>query len=193
MRARRTALILFGIICFGAVLYLGWQRNGPNTFEAAFQPGGEVVLDLSVGSFTIRGAAENKIWVELEPNTSGAHSEISVKGTQAKVKIEGPSHDFKAVIYVPKQSNLVANQTMGELRVEDVEGNKSLGLNIGQIKVVADPKQIKTLDASAKIGEVNAGAWRRSHGGFFPSFRMNGQGAYSLRAIVDIGQVDLRD
>jgi hypothetical protein len=193
MRARRIVTIVFVVLVCAAILYAGWEKPGPNNFEAAFQPGGEVVMDLSIGGFTIRGTPENKISVEIsQSDLPSVHSQVTVNGNQGKVRLEGPSDNFNATIYVPQNSNLRVSQTIGELRVEGVDGDKHLNLNIGEIRVPAPgPDAMKTVDASVKIGEVHADAWHRGNGGFFPSFHFSGKGQHSVSAIVDIGQVQL--
>jgi hypothetical protein len=193
MRARRIVTIVFIVVVCAAVLYAGWGKPGPNSFVAAFQPGGEVVMDFSVGGFTIRGSAENMVRVEVnQADLPSVHSQVSVNGSKAKVKLEGPSHNFHATIYVPQNSNLRVSQTIGELQIDGVEGDKHLDLNIGEIRVPAPgPDAMKTVDVAVKIGEVHAQAWHRGHGGFFPSFHFSGKGQHSVSALVDIGQVEL--
>jgi len=193
MARRRVLLIGFGVVVCVVILLLGWRRSGPNTFEAAFQPGGTIALDLSIGGYDIRGTAENQIRVEIDPDDMpSSHSEVHVDGSKATVRVEGHPNDFHAVIYVPRQSNLKANQTIGQLHIIDVEGNKYVGLNIGQILIDVPPTEmIKSVDATVGIGSVRAGPWRVGKGGFFRSFRAGGQGAYTINAHLDIGDLEL--
>lgn len=195
MKTRNIAMIAFAVIVFATILFIGWRRHGPNSFEAAFQPGGNVNLDLSIGGFTVRGTTDNQVRVEIDPSDAAyVHSEVKVSGNTAKVVLDGPGNNFHATIYVPQRSNLNAFQTIGELRVINVEGDKDLGLNIGKILVeVPDPVAVKSVNANARIGNVHAAAWHRGHGGFFPSFHARGQGSYSVTASVDIGDIELSD
>jgi hypothetical protein len=113
-------------------------------------------------------------------------------GTTAKVSLDGPNDNFHATIYVPQKSNISASQTIGDLRVVNVEGNKDLGLNIGNLRVeVPDPAQVKSVDASVRLGDLHAAAWHEGHGGFFPSFHAKGAGSHSINASVDIGHIEL--
>lgn len=196
MRRRNIALVAFGVFAFATVLFLGWRRDTTNTFEAPFQPGGEITADLSIGGYTIRGTTDNLIRVEVDDPSQlpDVRSEVKVSGNSAKVAVEGPHSEFHVTIYVPQRSNIKAFQSIGQLRLVNVEGNQSLSLNIGQIQVeVPDPAKLKSVDASARIGEVHANPWHRGHGGFLPSFRASGTGPYSVYATVDIGQVELGD
>ena len=193
MRNRKLLMVAFGVVVFATILFLGWRRHGPNSFEAAFQPGGNVKLDLAVGGFTIQGSGDNQVRVEVsEADLPYVHSEVSVVGSTANVKLDGPNDNFHATIYVPQQSNLSASQTIGDLRIVNVEGDKDLGLNIGNIKVeVPDPTKVKSVDASVRLGEIHAAAWREGHGGFFPHFHARGTGNHSVNASVDIGHIEL--
>ena len=195
MFSRTTLSIVFGVVVFAGIVFAGWRRNEPNRFDAQFQPGGEITLDLSIGAYTVRGTQDDKIRVEIDPwDLNAAHSEIQVTGNRARVVVEGPADEFHATIYVPQRSDIRVYQTIGEMRVVDVEGNKDLGLNIGKIWVdVSDPTGMKSVYAQVKIGNVNAAAWHRGQGGFFRSFRAGGQGPYSLKANLDIGDIELSD
>ncbi len=195
MATRRVLIVVFGVVVCGLVLFLGWRRqSGPSTWEAGFQPGGTIDIDLSAGGYEIRGTTENQIRVELDSSEQrSAHSEIRVNGGRANVRLEGPSNNFSAVIFVPQQANLKVNQTIGQLRIVNVEGDKQIGLNIGQLIVdVPESEQLKRVEAAVTIGSVRANQWRTDKGGFFRSFQAGGQGKYSIQAHLDIGDIELR-
>lgn len=193
MPSRRVLLIGFGLIVCAVILLLGWQRAGANSYQAVFLPGGNIDLDLSTGGYEIRGTSENQIKVEIDPADLGAtHSEVHVTGNRAKVRVDGPADNFHAIIYVPQHSNLKANQTIGELRIINIEGDKYVGLNIGQIRIDMPPtEKIRSVDAAVTIGSVRAGPWGTNKGGFFRSFRAGGQGIYTVNARLDIGDIEL--
>lgn len=193
MASRRVLLIGFGVIACAIILYLGWERTGASNFEAAFLPGGNIALDLSTGGFEIRGTSDNQIKVEIDPSDLNiTHCEVHVSGNHARVRLDGPANNFHAIIYVPQQSNIKANQTIGELRISNVEGNKYVGLNIGQIRIDMPPtEKIKSVDAAVTIGSVRARPWGTGKGGFFRSFRTGGQGSYTVNAHLDIGDIQL--
>jgi hypothetical protein len=193
MPSRRVLLVGFGVIVCGVILLLGWQRAGTNSYQAVFLPGGNIDLDLSAGGYEIRGTSENQIRVEIDQrDLSAAHSEVHVTGNMAKVRVDGPADNFHAIIYVPQHANLKANQTIGELRIINVEGDKYVGLNIGQIRIdMPSTEKIRSVDAAVTIGSVRAGPWQTSKGGFFRSFRAGGQGNYTVNARLDIGDIEL--
>ncbi len=193
MASRRVLLIGFGVIVCVVILYLGWQRTGANNFQAVFMPGGTIDLDLSAGGFEIRGTTENQIKVEVDRGDfSATHCQVHVSGSNANVRLDGPANNFHAIVYVPQQSNLKVNQTVGELRISKVEGDKYVGLNIGQIRIdMAPTEKIKSVDAAVTIGSVRARPWGPGKGGFFRSFRTGGKGSYTVNAHLDIGDIEL--
>jgi hypothetical protein len=193
MDRRRMVLVAFGLLVCAAILFLGWRRTGPNNFQAAFQPGGTVDLDLSIGGYEIRGTNESQIRVEVDPAVvASAHVEVHVNGNRATVRVDGQPNNFHAVVYVPQQSHLKASQTIGELKIINVEGDKNVGLNIGHIRIdIPETEKIKSVDAGVGIGSVRASAWHIGKGGFFRSFRAGGQGSYTVNAHLDIGDIEL--
>jgi hypothetical protein len=194
MPSRRIVALVFTLALCVAILVVGWRRNGPNTFEAALQPGGSASLDLSAGAYEIRGTDENRVRVEIDPaSLRSAHSEIQVNGTHASVRVEGPPNNVRAVIYVPQQTNLTVDQTIGDLRIVGVEGDKYVGLNIGQIQIeLPQTDQLKKVDASVTIGALTASAWHTEKGGLLRSFEASGHGKYKVSARLNIGNLELR-
>jgi len=194
-RAVRVVLILILVGIVTTVLYAGWKKNGPNQFEAAFSPGGNVALDLSAGGYTIRGTAENRIQVIIDSQEDrDVQCRMNVTGNRAKVEIDGPSNNFHATILVPQRTDLDVDQTVGELRVDNVEGNKRLALHIGQLHVelpASDPQP--TFDGSIIIGDLHVNPWNINKGGFCRDFYTRSSGPYSIKARVDIGQLDVEN
>jgi hypothetical protein len=194
-KAVRLLLILILVGILGVILYTGWDRKGPNQFEAAFNPGGKVTLDLGVGGYHIQGTNENKIWVDVESyDRSEVRCQMEVSGTSAKVRLEGPSNNFHATIYVPQRTDLSVDQSIGDLVVSNIEGNKKLGLGIGQMQIeVPSDAPRPSFDGSIIIGDLQASAWNVNKGGFFRGYYSGASGPYSIRAHVDIGELEIVD
>ena len=196
MRAMRVVSIVFSVVIVAGVvaiiLYAGWKKNWPNQFETAFNSGGDISLDLSAGGYTIKGTAENQIRVEPDANeTRHVRCQMLVAGSKAKVEVEGPSGNFHATIYVPQRSELHVDQTIGDMVVTNVEGDKNLDLGIGrlQVEVPAD-EPLPTFDGSVVLGSLCANNWHVQKGGFFRDFYSRSSGGYSLSAHVDIGDLE---
>jgi hypothetical protein len=186
-----SIVVLVGIVA--AILYAGWQRNTPNQFEAAFAPGGTVALDLSAGGYNLIGTKENKIRVEIDRgDTREARCHMSISNTKAKVQVEGPSNNFHVTIYIPERSDLQVDQTIGNMEITGVEGNKNLALGIGRIHLeVQDGTTTPSLEGGVIIGSLRADNWHISKGGFFRSIESNSAGPYYIRAHVDIGDLEV--
>lgn len=184
-------VILLGIVV--SILYSGWRRNTPNQFEGAFAPGGTVALDLSAGGYELRGTSENEVRVVIERGDSrDVRCHVSVNGSKAKVEVEGPSNNFHATIYLPGRSNLQVDQTIGDMEISGVEGNKNLSLGIGRIHLeVPSGAATPSFEGGVIIGDVRADAWNISKGGFFRSFESRSAGPYSIHAHVDIGDLEV--
>lgn len=192
MRAMRVASIVFLAGIFALILYTGWERHEPNRFEAAFNPGGRVTLDLSAGGYKVRGTSENAVRVEIDSgDTADVHCRMQVNGGNAKVQIEGPSNNFQAVIYVPQRTDLTVDQTIGDLDISNVEGNNSLALDIGRIHIdIPNDVPPPSFDGSVLLGGLRALNWNVNKGGFFRSYYVRSAGPYSIRAQVDIGDLE---
>lgn len=194
MRFVRVVLIAILIGIVGIIVYAGWKKGGPNQVEAAFVPGGKIAVELSAGGYEIRGSDENRIRVELRPNeTREVTTHVRVQGSRAKVEIDGPSDNFHATIYVPQHSDLQVDQSVGDLVVRNVEGNKKLGLGIGHMQLEIDSSvPLPSFDGGIVIGDLSAPSWHVDKGGFFRSIdTRSASSPYLIKARVDIGQLEL--
>ena len=81
----------------------------------------------------------------------------------------------------------------GEVKVEEIAGDKDIDLYAGQISISsARPWDYRSVDLSVDIGEVKAPAYGADRGGFFPSFtKKTVDGEYGLHAHVITGEIDL--
>jgi hypothetical protein len=81
----------------------------------------------------------------------------------------------------------------GEVKVEEIKGDKDIDLYAGQITVSsAHEWNYRSVNASVAIGEVRASVYDADKGGFFRSFtKKTADGEYRLRAHVTTGEIDL--
>ena len=115
---------------------------------------------------------------------------------QGALTIAGPgTHrgNLQIRVEVPRRTNLRVDMGAGQVKVEDVTGDKAIALYAGQITISSlHDWDYRLVDASVDIGEVNAAAYHVDKGGFFRSFTRNtDQGDYRLYAHVMTGQIDL--
>ena len=193
MKPSTLALLLL------ATVFVHAQAQGPEaTVQQKFVSGGTIRLHLEAGGYTISPSDSDDIVV-----TYRAHSESSLQRVKITIKPSGsnaevvvsdtPNNNFSATIEVPRQSNLYARLSAGELVVEGVEGDKDLELLAGDMQVeIPHPEQYGHCNASVVAGSLDASAFDVDKGGLFRSFDHHGSGKYRLHAHVMTGEIDLR-
>jgi hypothetical protein len=166
-----------------------------SSIEKQFVTGGRIDLNLSAGGYVIRGTPDNRISIELNASQAPhVRADIKVEGNHARVDVNGPEHNFQATIYIPQRTDLVISQSVGDLRIQAVEGNKNIDLNVGSLKVdVPKAADYANVDATVRIGSLKAPAWNAQRDGFFRSLQTHGQGKYSLNAHVGVGDMTLSE
>jgi len=81
----------------------------------------------------------------------------------------------------------------GEVKVEQVSGDKDIAVGAGQITISNHNWNYRAVDASVSIGQVNAPMYDANKGGFFRGVEKTTQdGEYRLHAHVTTGQIDLQ-
>lgn len=192
MRIIRALLIVVLIGIAAIIVYAGWGKTGPNQFEAALNPGGTVVMDLAAGGYLVRGTPENKVRVEVDSGDNrNLRCVVTGEGTNVKVEVDGKPDNFHATIYVPERSNLQIDQTIGDLLISNVEGNKNVSLGIGRLRLeVPANAPLPTFDGTVMIGGLRSGSWHVEKGGFFRNYYSSSSAPYSIKAQVDIGDLE---
>ena len=176
---------------------LSAQQN-QSTVQQKFAAGGSIRMRLESGGYTIRPSDSPNIVVTYQAN-----SEYDLRKVKVEIKPgistadvyvrDTPNGNFKAVIEVPRHSNLRVRLTAGQLTVEAVEGDKDLEINAGQLQVdVPRPEDYGHRDASVLTGSIQAPAFGINKGGLFRSFDQSGPGKLRLHAHVMTGEIDLR-
>ena len=192
---RHCAQVLFLLLVTGLVHAQAYDPDA--TVQQKFVSGGTIRFHLEAGGYTISPSDSNDIVV-----TYRSHSESSLKQVRVAIKPAGstadvviadtPSGQFNVVIEIPRQSNLWARLTAGDLVVENVEGDKDLEVRAGHMQVdIPHPDEYGHCDASVTAGGLNASAFDVSKGGLFRSFDHHGPGKYRLHAHVTTGAIDL--
>ena len=112
------------------------------------------------------------------------------------LNIAGDLHeggDLRIRIEVPRKTSLRIEMSAGEVKVEEIAGDKDINLYAGQITISSTHSwDYRSVDASVSIGEVKAPVYGSEKGGFFPGIRKkNKNGEYLLHAHVMTGEIDL--
>ena len=161
--------------------------------DKPFVAAGKINLELDGGFYVVRTTADNHIRVALTGNAGGAKANLTADETAATVQVKDTPHNFRATIEVPPVADLVVHFKGGELVMEPITGNKDVQSYGGEIKIgIGNPDEYSSVDASVKVGAIEASAFGGSSGGFLPHFTWSGKGKYTLRADLAAGSLSLQ-
>ena len=143
--------------------------------------------ELHVSCTAASGETAEDIAFHFSPTASGGR--LSIEGPH----LQHGDNGLEVKIEVPRRTNLSVRMFAGEVRVEEVKGDKDIDLGAGQITISSiHDGDYRSVDASVSIGEVQARAFGTDRGGFFRSFSINNpNGDYRLQAHVTTGEIDL--
>jgi hypothetical protein len=194
LRACAVAVVLVA----GPMLFAETVGDCDHPIEAPLRPRGALVIESRPAGVEIIGTDAETIRVSCSVETGHAMDvELRFSGTPGYGRLDVTSpvknQNLHIRIEVPKKMNLRFHMGAGEVKVEDITGDKDLDLYAGQISINSPSEgAYKSVDASVDIGDVNARAYGVDKGGFFRSFtRTTKDGEYRLRAHVMTGEIDL--
>jgi len=171
-----------------------------HTLDAPLRPSAMLTIDSRPAGIEIVGTDQEAIHVSCtaDDTDSARHIRLRFSGTptHAKLTITGAylKHgNLKIRVEVPRKTNLGIQMPAGEVKVDEVMGDKDIELQAGQITISSAREwDYRNVNASVDIGEVNARVYGANKGGFFRVFRKeNADGEYRLHAHVTTGQIDL--
>ena len=168
-----------------------------SSLERAFAANGSLKMDLVAGDYEITGIPEGRVRIDWSVRDAAALRKVRVRaethGSELRITTDGPSNkDLKFRIKVPDQSHLYVRMSAGDLKIEDIRGNKDVELRAGDLKIdVGRAADYKKVDASLWAGDINASPFRISKEGLFRSFNWDGPGAYRLHARLMAGDLHL--
>lgn len=132
------------------------------------------------------GDAASRIRLRFSPNAVGG--KLSIGGEHLR---HGNGPQIR--IEVPKKTSLTVRMFAGEVKVEQVTGDKDVVIWAGQITIANHYWSYRDVEASVSIGQVNAPMYNANKGGFFRSVSKSAQdGDSRLHAHVTTGQIDLQ-
>jgi len=173
------------------------ERGKPH-FEAPVPPGARMELHVRSGNVHIAGSEDGKLSVDISGknrdkiedlryrlvNTSG-NSEFHLSG--------GPHNDLQIEIRVPRNAELYARISAGDVTIENITGSKDVELHAGDLIIhVGNPDDYSRVEASVGAGDISAAPFHEEHGGLFRSFKKFGPGKFTLYAHVGAGDLTLR-
>jgi hypothetical protein len=121
---------------------------------------------------------------------------LSGRPDDAKITVSGNSlhkGNIQIRIEVPRKTSLKVKMAVGQVKVEEISGDKDIDMSVGQIIVSSNRLwDYRMVDTSVTLGEVAAPVYGAEKGGFFRSFeKRSADGEYSLRAHLTVGQIEL--
>ena len=199
-----TTVLMFLFLVLVAVAPLcaasDWNYEETHSDGREFVAGGFVHVRLSVGDMHIRRGDSNKISLRYtlkshhQRDLKDAHVEFDVRGSDATIEFHAPAGantQFDVELELPEKTNLDVHDKVGDLTVEDIEGDKDLTLSVGDIRVSNPGSTYRRINASAGIGDVNGDGYGETSGWLGKTLKYRGEGKYELRAHVGVGDIRL--
>jgi DUF4097 and DUF4098 domain-containing protein YvlB len=196
------SLVLFLFLVSVAPLFAAsdWNYEETHSDGREFVAGGFVHVRLSVGDMHIRRGDSNKLSLRYtiksrrERNLKDAHVDFDVRGSDATIEFHAPAGantQFDVELELPEKTNLDVHDKVGDVTVEDIEGDKDLTLGVGDIRVSNAGSTYRLINASAGIGDVNSDGYGETTGWLGKTLKYHGEGKYELRAHVGVGDIRL--
>lgn len=178
-----------------------WKYEETHNDSREFVSRGYVHVRFSVGDIHVKRGDSSKIKLQYtvksrrESNVKDAHVDFDVKGNDASIELHAPSGgntEFEVVIEVPANTNLDVHEKVGDMTIDNIEGDKDLDLDVGDIRVVTPGQSMyKLVRASTGIGDVDSGGYGETSGWLGKTLKYRGDGKYELRAHVGVGDIRL--
>ncbi len=178
-----------------------WNYEETHSEVRDFAAGGMVHVRLAVGDLHIRRGDSNKISLHYtvkswrESHVKASHVDIDVHGGDADIEFHAPTTgntQFDVELELPQNTNLEVHEKVGDLRIDDIDGDKNLQLGVGDIRVAFGRSAYHLVRASTSIGDVNTSTGDVSAGLLGKTLKYYGDGKYELRAHVSIGDISLQ-
>jgi hypothetical protein len=176
-----------------------WDYEETHTDSRAFVAGGYLHLRMSVGDLHVKRGDSAKINLRYtikslhENNIKSARVDFDVHGNDATIEFHAPTGgntQFDVELEVPAQTNLDLHEKVGDVTVDEIEGDKDLELGVGDIRVAREHATYRLVRASSGIGDVNSD-YGEASGWLGKTLHYHGDGKYELRAHVGVGDITL--
>jgi hypothetical protein len=163
--------------------------------ERKFVSGGTVRLELDAGEYEVVASRDDSIRVTWDGGRNDADVDLRIDAAAARatVRTATPWHDGPRIrIELPRRTNIVVILSAGDLDISGIEGSKDITARAGEVKIGVGPRdQYRYVNASVRLGELDADAFNVNEDGFFRSFEWTGKGRYELRAHLTVGELHL--
>ena len=199
MRSLRTATGAALLACSLAG-FAQTEAACDQALDVRLRPKGVLEIDSLSAGLEIIGTDQEAIHLTCTgadvENARDIHIQFSGNQDDGKLTITGGSlkhNNLQVRIEVPRKTSLRVKMPAGQVKVEDIAGNKDIDLYAGQITISsARPWDYRSVHLSVDIGQVSAPVYGEDKGGFFRTVsKQNAEGEYWLHAHVLTGQIEL--
>jgi hypothetical protein len=178
-----------------------WDYEETHNDMREFVSGGMLHVHMSVGDVRIKRGESDKLRLSYtvkshrERNIKEAQVDFDVHGNNATIEFHAPRSNtqFDVEIEVPANTNLDVHEKVGDVTIEDIEGDKDLELGVGDIRVTKGNSTYHLVRASTGIGDVNSDGYGETSGWLGKTLKYRGDGKYELRARVGVGDITLEE
>ncbi len=193
----KVALLCLVLVPFCAAK--DWKYEETHNDSKEFAAGGSLHVRLSVGDMHIKRGDSSVIRMQYtvrsrgEKNVKEATVDFEVRGTSATIEFHAPSGDsteFDVELEVPQNTNIDVHDKVGDVTVENIDGDKDLSLGVGDLRVANQQAGYRLVHASTGIGDVH-GDYGETSGWLGKTLKYHGDGKYELRAHVGVGDIHL--
>jgi hypothetical protein len=162
--------------------------------DKPFAGAGNIEMQMEGGDYVIRAAADERIRVSFAGNTGNATADLATTGPHATLTIKDTPHsNFRATIEIPGRTDLAVRLSAGNLEISGITGSKDVDSKAGNVEIsTPNPNDFATVNASVKVGNLDAGPFGESGSGLSPQFKWSGPGKYTLRANLGAGNLELK-
>ena len=177
-----------------------WDYEESHSEARDFVAGGMLHVRLSVGDLRIKRSDSNQIRLHYtvksrrESHVKDARLDFEIRGNDARIEFHAPSGgntQFDVELEVPQNTNLDVHEKVGDLTVENIEGDKDLEQGVGDIRVAVERTGYHLVRASAGIGDVSGDGYGETSGWLGKTLKYHGDGKYELHAHVGVGDITL--
>ncbi len=168
------------------------------TLKPKFLPAPASPCILRAGDIRILGAEEGKLTVDIsgknKNNIDDLRYRLTSSGGNAELHVSGgPRNDLTIEVRVPRNSELYARISAGDVTIENITGSKDVELHAGDLTIsVGNPDDYSHVEASVGAGDITAAPFGEERGGIFRSFKKSGKGKFTLYAHVGAGDLTLK-
>jgi hypothetical protein len=205
MSQRTMVRALFSLLLFCLVVSPfssadDWKYEETRSDAREFVSGGFVHVRCSVGDVHIRKGDSKALKIQYtvksrrEKNVKEAALDFKVNGSDATLEFHAPmggNTNFDVEIEVPQNTNLDVHQKVGDMTVDNIDGDKDLSLGVGDITIATEHAGYHLVRADAGIGDVHGADYGETSGWLGKTLKYRGDGKYELRAHVGVGDIHL--